>query len=531
MALFYAAAPPERHAEIINEVYLNTNQTSGGALRKACVLLSACLIAVANPLAFTGPAVAIPTLGRALEGSSLELAWISNAFMLAFGSCLMAAGALADTFGRKKIFLCGSCALCIVSAALAFSPNLFTADLLRAAQGVASALAFSGVMAALAQEFTGPGAIRAFSVVGTSFGIGLAFGPISSGLMIAIFGWRSIFFLAAVLAGAAFLLGTGVVRESRDPDAAGLDWKGAVSFTAALAFLTNGILVAPAAGWLAMPVIVSLAGALLLGAVFVLVETSARRPMLDLSLFRIPRFVAVQLLAAAPAYAFVVLLVLLPIRLVGINGMSELKVGWIMMALCGPLLVLPLIAGLLTRWLSSAALCGTGLMLSAGGLLWLGRWAGGEAGPALIAPLLLIGIGISLPWGLMDGLALSVVPRERAGMATGIFNTTRVAGEGIALAMVNALLVALLIPRFDSLLPEAPSSASAAAQRLAGGDLAGANAALNASSPEALTAIYQSVFSLLLDVLSAIAAITAIVIFIALRGAGRTAELTRSSNP
>jgi hypothetical protein len=54
--------------------------------------------------------------------------------------------------------------------------------------------------------------------------------------------------------------------------------------------------------------------------------------------------------------------------------------------------------------------------------------------------MFLIGVGVSLPWGLMDGLAVSVVPKERAGMATGIFNTTRVAGEGIALAIVTALL-------------------------------------------------------------------------------------------
>ncbi|TCL06994.1 MFS transporter [Sodalis ligni] len=517
------------HISIINEVSLNTNRTSRGALQKALVLLTACLIAVANPLAFTGPAVAIPAIGRALAGSSIELAWISNAFMLTFGSCLMAAGALADTFGRKKIFLFGACALCIFSVALALSPNLPVVDVLRAAQGVASALAFSGVMAALAQEFHGPSAMRAFSLVGTSFGIGLAFGPVSSGLLIEAFGWRSIFFLVAIIAGAAFVLGSSVVRDSRDPNAAGLDWKGAFTFTAALAFLTNGILVAPTVGWMETPVVVSLVGALILGAVFVFVESNARRPMLDLSLFRIPRFVAVQLLASAPAYAFVVLLVLLPVRLVGINGMTELKVGWIMMALCSPLLVLPLVASFLTRWLSSATLCGAGLLVSACGLLWLSRWEDGEAGLALVSPLLIIGMGISLPWGLMDGLALSVVPRERAGMATGIFNTTRVAGEGVALAIVNALLVALLISPLN-ILPDASSSASEAAQHLVGGDLAGAGAILGASSLNVLTGIYQSAFSILLEVLSAVTAITAIVIFIALRGSGRAGDLAHTSN-
>ena len=64
--------------------------------------------------------------------------------------------------------------------------------------------------------------------------------------------------------------------------------------------------------------------------------------------------------------------------------------------------------------------------------------------PELLLCLTVIGLGTGLPWGLMDGLALSVVPKERAGMAAGIFNTTRVAGEGVALAMALAILSTLI---------------------------------------------------------------------------------------
>ena len=79
-----------------------------------------------------------------------------------------------------------------------------------------------------------------------------------------------------------------------------------------------------------------------------------------------------------------------------------------------------------------------GLLVCAAGLLWLGGCAPGTAFAQMAPPLLLIGLGIGLPWGLMDGLAVSVVPSERAGMATGIFSTVRVAGEGMALALVGA---------------------------------------------------------------------------------------------
>ncbi|MFB9948087.1 MFS transporter [Rhizobium puerariae] len=488
-----------------------------GTAGRSSVLLAVCAAAAAMPTAFTGPAVALPAISQHLGGSPVALNWITNAFMLTFGSTLMAAGALADAYGRKRVFLAGTLAFGLVSAVLALVQDIFWLDMLRALQGLGAAAAFSGGMAALAQEFDGQARVRAFSIVGTSFGVGLAFGPIVSGLMIDAFGWRSIFVLVVILAGLGFGLGRAVMRESRDPDAAGLDWPGIVSFTAALTLLTFAVLQAPETGWDHLPVVAMLAGSVLLLFAFVVVERLARRPMLDLSLFRYPRFVGVQLLAAAPAYGFVVLLILLPVRFIGVEGMGQITSGWLMAALSGPLLVLPLAAGLLTRFLAPATICGLGLAVAAAGLLWLGRFPPGTDARALVLPLLTIGVGISLPWGLMDGLAVSVVPKERAGMATGIFSTTRVAGEGVALAVVTALLSALMQGRLSS---AAGDRAGSIAQHMVTGNPAGAAAILPALGRAALLDAYGDAFSLLLLVLTVITAVTAAVVFVFLgRGA------------
>lgn len=493
---------------------------------RGLVLLAVCLAAVAMPLTFTGPAVALPAIGRALGGSPIALNWVTNAFMLTFGSSLMVAGALADSYGRRRVFLTGVAAFGGVSMALAFAPNLLWLDLLRAAQGMAAAAAFAGGMASLAQEFDGPSRIRAFSIVGTSFGVGLAFGPIVAGLMIDAFGWRSIFILVVALAGLAFGLGALTLHESRDPGGAGLDWPGAISFTLALTSFTYGVLQAPESGWGDPLVIGLIAGAALLFAAFGAIERHTARPMLDLSLFRYPRFVGVQLLAAAPAYAFVVLLILLPVRFIGIEGMSEIAAGRLMMALSAPLLGLPIAAGFMTRWLAPATICGLGLLVSAGGLFWLGLAPAGAAGMTIMAPLLLIGSGISLPWGLMDGLAVSVVPTERAGMATGIFSTTRVAGEGVALAVVSAVLSAMTASHLIA--DGAPAtSAVAAAQRLVTGDLAGAVLVLPTAGPAELAHAYGAGFGTLLLILTGITLLTAIVVFLFL---GRGADHERAED-
>lgn len=485
------------------------------AAEQALILLAVCLAAAAMPLTFTGPAVALPAIGRALGGSPIALNWVTNAFMLTFGSSLMAAGALADAYGRKHVFLIGVGAFAILSAALAVAPDILWFDLGRAAQGMAAAAAFSSGMAALAQEFDGPARIRAFSIVGTSFGVGLAFGPIASGLMIDAFGWRSIFGLVVTLAVLSFLLGTRFLKETRDPDAAGLDWPGALSFTMALALFTYGVLLAPERGWSDPAVMGLLTGAVVLFVAFGIIERRVARPMLDLTLFRYPRFVGVQLLAAAPAYAFVVLLVLLPVRFIGIEGLSEIAAGRLMIALSAPLLILPIAAGLLTRWFASATICGVGLLVSAAGLFWLCRMPVGGDVMGLIAPMALIGIGIALPWGLMDGLAVSVVPRERAGMATGIFSTTRVAGEGVALALVSAVLSALTAGHLT--VAGAGADATQAAQRLVTGDLASAAGALPRIGHAGLVQAYGDAFATLLLMLCAITIITAIVVFAFLR--------------
>ncbi|CDX28490.1 Major facilitator superfamily MFS_1 [Mesorhizobium plurifarium] len=492
-----------------------TLMTRTGPAGRWLVLLSVCLAAMTMPLSFTGPAVALSRIAADLGGSPLALNWVTNAFMLTFGAGLMAAGALADNHGRKRIFLAGLATYLLAALGCTLAPGIVWFDMFRALQGIGGAAAFAGGASALAQEFDGQSRLRAFSFLGTSFGIGLAFGPVASGLLIGAFGWRSIFLLVAALGVAAAALGLRTIAESRDPDATGLDWAGAGTFTIALSALTYGVLQAPQSGW-ANPFVIALLGvAGVFFAAFVIVERRVRRPMLDLTLFRFPRFVGVQFLAPAPAYAFVVLLVLLPIRFIGIEGMSEIKAGQLMICLSGPLLILPLLAGQAARRIAPATICGAGLLVAAAGLVWLSRVPAVDG--ALVAPLVLIGIGIALPWGLMDGLAVSVVPKERAGMAVGIFNTTRVASEGVALAIVMAALSGFTATQLGAQGLASPGEAAAAAQLLATGNISETVQHLHLADATALVQAYETAFDRLLIVLATITVLTAIVVFLGLR--------------
>lgn len=490
------------------------------ARRRAWVLAAVCLAAVALPLSFSGGAVATPAIGRDLHGGTVAMNWITNAFMLAFGSFLMAAGALADQFGRKRLFAIGVGGFTLMSGALAFAPSMLAVDLLRAAQGLAAAAALAGGTAALAQEFDGAARTRAFSLLGTTFGIGLAFGPVLAGALIGQYGWRAIFVTGAVAGGLSLVFGLPRMHESRDPHATGLDWPGTAAFTTALTLFTFGVIEAPARGWSSPLVIALLAGAALGAGAFVAIETRVARPMLDLSLFRIARFVGVQVLPVSTCCCYIVLLVVLPLRFIGVDGFSEIDAGWLMLAISAPMLIVPFIAATLTRWLSAGVISGFGLLFAAAGLVWLGIALRGGAGAAAIAPMIVIGVGAGMPWGLMDGLSVSVVPKERAGMATGIFSTTRVAGEGIALAIVGAVLAGLARTGLMQAAGAAgtPEATLRAAARLATGDLAGAAVALPGVGHAALLASYTHAFDRLLIGLAVVTVLCAGVVFAFLGG-------------
>jgi MFS family permease len=444
-------------------------------------LLSACLTALLIPLCFTGPAVVLPSISHALGGTPVELNWILNGYILAYGSVIMVSGSLTDLYGPRRVWLLGLVGFCAATFVIPFVPTAAWIDVLRLLQGMGGAAAFAAAMSSLAPLFHGVARTRAFSLLGTTFGIGLSFGPLASGWMVEAAGWEWVF----LATGGVGVLGAVMVAISVRPTTVAapgrLDWPGALTFTGALGLFTYGMLLAPEAGWGDVYVIGALLASVLLAVAFVRIERRVARPMLDLSLFRSSRFVGVQVLAASPAFLFIVLIALLPGRFIGIDGYSAWEAGQLMIGLAAPLLIVPFVAALLTRWFQPGVLSAVGLIAVAIGLLWLASvMTTGAAG--LWLPMCLIGIGIGLPWGLMDAMAVSVVDARNVGMATGIFNTVRVSADGVAIAVVSALLAGLIQTQLSAALPGATDAPSLlmAANRAALGQLEEAAALLPA---------------------------------------------------
>ncbi|MFT9638175.1 MFS transporter [Alcaligenes phenolicus] len=492
------------------------SSSSSPAMRRL-QLLSACLTALLIPLCFTGPAVVLSAISAELGGSAAQLSWIMNAYILSYGGAMMVSGSLTDIYGQRRIWLIGMLWFCAFTIAIPFMPSVFWIDILRMMQGLGGAAAFAAAMSSLAPLFEGRARARAFSLLGTSFGLGLSFGPWFFGWIVETLQWQGVFYATGAIGVVGLLLVLISTKPSQGGSQGTLDWPGAISFTLALGLFTYGMLLIPERGWSDSWVLSTLLASVVAFVGFVCIERRVAQPMIDLSFFRDPGFVGVQTLAAAPAFLFIVLIVLLPGRFMGIDGYGALQAGQMMVWLAAPLLIVPFVAALLTRWLSAGALSSLGLLLVAVGLWTLAEGFEAGGGPALHLPLLLIGMGIGLPWGLMDGMAVSVVSPDRVGMATGIFNTVRISADGVAIAVVSVLLATLIQHHLSvdstaftqAAVLEAASRAALGELQLAAQQLPGLEAQLTAS--------YAASFLTVLHALAGLAALIAGLLFVLLR--------------
>jgi MFS family permease len=162
------------------------------------------------------------------------LQWVVSGYSLALAATLLTAGTLADLVGRRRMFLGGLTAFAAASVLCAAAPSALALIAGRALQGLAGAVLLSSSLALLAQDFTGTARAGALGVWGATVAAAFAVGPLEGGLLTEALGWRALFALDAAVALACLPVATRRLRESRDPDAEGVDWWGTATLSAGL---------------------------------------------------------------------------------------------------------------------------------------------------------------------------------------------------------------------------------------------------------------------------------------------------------
>ena len=386
---------------------------------------------------------ALPSIEKDLSASFTDVQWVIDAYTLSLAAIVLTAGSLADRLGRRAVFAIGLGIFSAASLAAGLAPDATFLNIARAIQGIGGAAMFAVSLALVAQEFAaGRERATAMGVYGATIGVAVAVGPLVGGAITSAFGWRWVFFLNVPIGIAAIAVTFMRIRESRDPNATRIDWLGLVSFSSALVMLVLALLRGNDDGW-GSPLILGLfAGAAVMLAAFTAIEQRVQEPMLPLELFRRRAFTGVQLAAAAVSSSLFALFLYLTLYLQNYLGYSPLQAGlrYLPITLV-PFLVAPLAVALMARVHARFLMAGS-LAAIGGGLLLMSGLTPSDGWTALLPGFIVAGIGVGLLNPVIADVAVSVVAKERSGMAAGINDTFRQVAIAVGVAAWGAIFLA-----------------------------------------------------------------------------------------
>ncbi len=385
---------------------------------------------------------ALPAIEDDLGASFSELQWVIDGYTLALAALVLTAGSLADRLGRRRVFAVGVGIFSAASLAAGLAPDPTFLNIARALQGIGGAAMFAVSLALVAQEFA-PGRERAtaMGVYGATIGVSVAIGPLVGGALVDSLGWEWVFFINVPVGIAAIAVTYAKLRESRDPNATKVDWAGLVTFSSSLFLAVFGLLRGNEEGWGSTLILALLGAAVALFVAFLVIESRVKQPMLPLELFKKPAFTGVQLAALGVSASMFALFLYITFYLQNHLGHSPLEAGLIYL----PFTVINFFAaaagGALLARLPARVIMSAGLALSGLGLLLMGGLDPTDEWTALLGGFLLAGAGTGFLNPVIADVAMSVVPKERSGMAAGINDTFRQVGIAIGIAAWGAIFL------------------------------------------------------------------------------------------
>ncbi|MFI9212586.1 MFS transporter [Streptomyces sp. NPDC053253] len=414
--------------------------------------------------------IAIPSIERDLDASFGAIQWITAGYALAFAAGLITGGRLGDIYGRKRLFLLGTAGFTLASALCGFAANPEMLVASRLLQGAAAAMMVPQVLSIIHVTFPAHERGKVFGMFGAIIGLGAVSGPLLGALLtqwnIAGLEWRPIFLINLPVGIAGLILGRKFISESKAPKALRLDIVGMLLATAALLMLIYPLTRGRELDWPLWGHLM-MVGSLFVFAAFVLYEKYKTRkdgsPLVELSLFKVKSFaagIAVQLTFGVVLGIF--FLVWTMYMQTGL-GWTPLKAGVtgvpfsIAVSLAAGLSVQKLVPRFGRKVLQAGA-----LTMIAGVLLYLfeaGRYGTAITSWQMVPPLVIMGLGMGLIVAPLTDAVLSEVPREHAGSASGLINTTGQMGNALGLGLVSVVFFGVID---DRNLAQAPAEVGAA---------------------------------------------------------------------
>ena len=387
--------------------------------------------------------VALPVIQRDLHLSTAGLEWIVSGYILVFASLLLAGGRLADVYGRKRLFAIG---LVIFTAASLVAGFAGSADVLvaaRAVQGLGAALLTPTTLAIISATYPDPRernmAVGVWSAVGA---LALALGPLLGGLISDHLSWGWIFFINVPVGIATLALGLWAISESRESSAPRrLDLPGVVLSSVALFGLTYSLIEGHDRGWTSPIILGGFLLAAALGLAFVWREQHTAEPMVAMSLFRERVFSGGLIALIMWGFGIFGIYFFTSLYLQNVLGFSPTEAGaaFVPMAL---LMAAGAIASEgVARRIGAYRSVGLAMALMAAGIASVSLLGADATFWQLMPSFAAIGVGGGLTVPL-TATVLSAMPRDEAGVASGIFNASREVSGLLGITVIGAILTA-----------------------------------------------------------------------------------------
>ncbi len=413
--------------------------------RKWWALAGLTLGVLAVSLDATVLSVALPTLAVSLHASSADLQWFVSSYTLALAVGLLPGGLLGDRFGRRKMMTGALAVFGLGSLACAYSPNAAAFIAARTVLGLSAGVMVPMVISVVAVLFTEEELPRALALWGGANFLGLPIGPILGGWLLSRFWWGWVFLmnLPVVVIGLAALI--ALVPESRASEAPGLDPFGIVTSCAGLGVLIYGFIAAGQYGWTSATAIAAMAAGAAILVAFAgwelrLSRRPGRQPLVDLGLFRSARFTWGTILAAFGVFSMFGLLFAAPQFFQAILGVNAMGSGLRLLPLMAGLALGAGLASVVIKWLTAKLTAALGFAILAAGLV-LGATMSAASSTAFVAIWTAItGFGFGLNLATAASAALADMPKENAGVASGVMQAVQKAGAPLSAAVLGSVL-------------------------------------------------------------------------------------------
>jgi EmrB/QacA subfamily drug resistance transporter len=388
--------------------------------------------------------VALPSLVRELDADISELQWVVDAYTLVFAALLLLAGALGDRFGRRRTLLWGLAVFGLSSSAAAFAGGVDPLIAARAVMGAGAAFIMPATLSLLISVFTDTRErAMAVGIWAATAGVGVALGPVVGGFLLDRFWWGSIFIVNVPLCALAIVAGRRVIPESRDAAARPIDWTGAALSGAGLIAFVWAIIEAPAKGWTSAPVLGAAVFAAVALAAFVVHQRRAADPLLDLRLFKDPRFTAASSTIMVLFFALFGFLFLSTQYLQFVLGYSPSAAGVRVLPYAAAMIVFAPLSSTLVQRFDTKRVTTVGMLLFATGLAVAATLTAGTGYGRLAIAFVLMGAGMGLAGAPATESIMGSLPPERANIGSAVNDTTRELGGALGVAIVGSVMSSL----------------------------------------------------------------------------------------